>query len=76
MWPLQEGHQGVTTGNPLETTATAAKLTPVETTEGNNDLTLFKQQKQHKILSVCSQKQVKSQTLVRTHIYIETNELM
>ncbi|KAI4819643.1 hypothetical protein KUCAC02_004883, partial [Chaenocephalus aceratus] len=39
MWPLQENSNGPTTGHPLETTATIAKLTPVENTnDGYNTL--------------------------------------
>lgn len=78
MWPLQDSNQRVIATKPLETTAAVAKLTPVETIEGNSDLTVCTQpqKKQHKMLSVCSQKQVMSQTLIHTHICTQTNELM
>lgn len=56
MWPLQDNNQGVITGNSLQTVATIAKLTLMESTEENNDLSVCTrpQQKQHKMLSVSS----------------------
>ncbi|KAK1904212.1 Electron transfer flavoprotein-ubiquinone oxidoreductase mitochondrial [Dissostichus eleginoides] len=54
---LQENSNGPTTGHPLETTATIAKLTPVENTnDGYNVITTCTQQipKKHTVLSVCS----------------------
>lgn len=68
MWPFQD-NQGVISGNSLQTAATVARLTPVETTEENNDLNVCTgpQQKQHKMLSVCSQNQVMSQRPTCTH---------
>lgn len=75
MWPLQENNHGPAAGNPLEMKGTLAKLTPVEnTTEGYNDVTMCAQQhqKQHTVLSVCSQKQ----TMTVTHGYKPMNELI
>lgn len=78
MWPLQDNNQGVYSGNVPQTAPTVARLTPVETTEENDDLNVCmrSQQKQHKMLSVCSRNQVMSQTLTSTHICMQTDELM
>lgn len=70
MWPLQDNSHGGTAGHPLETTGTLAKLTPVETTsDGYNDIATCTQpqQKQHKVLSVCSQNQTMPDTLIHIH---------
>ncbi|XP_026213857.1 relaxin receptor 1 [Anabas testudineus] len=76
MWPLQENSHGLAPGHPLETTATLAKLTPVENTNDRyNDITACTQQpKQHTVLSVRSQQQTVSDTLTHNHTYTQTDE--
>lgn len=79
VWPLQENSQGLNPGHPLEMTGMLAKLTPVENTnEGYNDINVHpqQQQKQHTVLSVCSQKQTMPHSLSHTHTYKQMNELM
>ncbi|PWA18741.1 hypothetical protein CCH79_00005553 [Gambusia affinis] len=79
MWPLQENSHGVSPGT-LETKDTAAKLTPVENPdEGYNDFnvsTKQQQQKQHAVLSVCSQNKTVPQTLTHIHTFTQTNDLL
>lgn len=80
MWPLQENSHGVSPGCPLEAKDTAAKLTPVENPdEGYNDFnasTKQQQQKQHAVLSVCSQNKTVPQTLTHIHTFTQTNDLL
>ncbi|KAM3613102.1 uncharacterized protein V6R79_020399 [Siganus canaliculatus] len=80
MWPVQENHShSLITGQRLPTSSTLAKLTPVENAnEDYCDSTMRpqRQQKQHTVLAVCSQKQTMPNTLSHTHIYTEKNELI
>lgn len=79
MWPLPETSPGLTAGDPLEKSGTLTKLTPVENAnDGYNDITVGtqQQQKQHMVLSVCSQKQTIPHTLTHTHLFTQKNELI
>uniref|UniRef100_A0A8C6KAV9 Relaxin family peptide receptor 1 n=1 Tax=Nothobranchius furzeri TaxID=105023 RepID=A0A8C6KAV9_NOTFU len=79
MWPLQENSHAISPGLPVDATDTAAKLTPVETTEdGHNDITTCTKQqlKQHTVLSVCSHNKVVPHTLTHIHTLTQTNDLL
>ncbi|KAF3838753.1 hypothetical protein F7725_010521 [Dissostichus mawsoni] len=78
MWPLQENSNGPTTGHPLETTVTIAKLTPVENTnDGYNVITTCTQQipKKHTVLSVCSKDEKVPLTHTPTHTQTQANNV-
>lgn len=76
MWPLQENSHGVAAGHLLDTTDAAAKLTPVENPDDGLDDTVCTRQKQHAVLSVCSQNKVTPHTLTHIHTFTQTNDLL
>lgn len=79
MWPLQENSHGVTPGHLLDTMDAAAKLTPVENPDDrhiDNIVTTKQLQKQHAVLSMCSQNKVVPHMQTHIHTFTQTNDLL